>query len=209
MSSNLTGATTDSNFCCSITNRTWPYGEIGKHAGFKLLCLTASRFKSEWGYSKFDFVFRIQYNMYMITCIACGEEHEESYFNWKNKAKGVRSKRCKTCTRADSASHYQANKKVYNDRAKKNRPVYYQKSKDYIVEYLRSHPCVDCGNDDIRVLQFDHRDMVGQQAKRVSEYMNSFGRMVKEIEKCDVRCANCHMIRTFEQLGWEHRGPVV
>lgn len=145
----------------------------------------------------------------MIKCTGCSEEREESDFNWKNKAAGQRSKRCKACTRADSAQHYQANKQSYNDRAKKNRPVYYQKCKDYIVEYLGSHPCVDCGNDDIRVLQFDHREMVGQKAKRVSEYMNSFGRMLQEISKCDVRCANCHMIRTFEQLGWEHRGPVV
>lgn len=145
----------------------------------------------------------------MITCTGCEEEKPESEFNWKKKAEGIRSKRCKACTRKDSARHYQENKEVYNARAVANRPVYYEKSRAYILEYLSSHACVDCGISDTRVLQFDHKESIGQGAKRVSDYMNSFGRMVEEIKKCDVRCANCHMIRTFEQMGWKHRGPVV
>ena len=28
----------------------WEYGEIGKHAGFKILCRKASRFKSEYSH---------------------------------------------------------------------------------------------------------------------------------------------------------------
>ncbi len=141
----------------------------------------------------------------MNTCTGCGELKPEEEFNWKKKQEGIRSKKCKTCTRKESAAHYQANKSIYNDRAKKNRPIYYEKSRNYMIEYLKSHPCVDCGISDIRVLQFDHREPVGTGAKRVSNYLSSYGALVKEIEKCDVRCANCHMIRTFEQMGWTSR----
>jgi hypothetical protein len=26
--------------------------------------------------------------------------------------------------------------------------------------------------------------------------------VMREVDKCDVRCANCHVIRTREQRGW-------
>ncbi len=32
----------------------WGYGEIGKHAGFKIQCRKASRFKSEYPYHTID-----------------------------------------------------------------------------------------------------------------------------------------------------------
>ena len=32
------------------------------------------------------------------------------------------------------------------------------KRREFIDIYKEAHPCIDCGNNDIRVLQFDHRD---------------------------------------------------
>jgi hypothetical protein len=68
------------------------------------------------------------------------------------------------------------------------------KIRTYINEYKKEHPCVDCGETDIRVLQFDHRDP-SLKANTINKLANGFGGMqavVQEIEKCDVRCANCH-----------------
>jgi len=74
----------------------------------------------------------------------------------------------------------------------------------WMAEYLRRHPCVDCGLSDIRTLEFDHRD-TGQKSAAVAELARngySLRRVQAEIELCDVRCANCHRVRTHKQRGW-------
>lgn len=70
-----------------------------------------------------------------------------------------------------------------------------------VVAYLLQNPCVDCGETDWLVLQFDHRDPTTKTAP-VSRlvYLNSWPKIKEEIDKCDVRCANCHSRRTAEQM---------
>lgn len=70
--------------------------------------------------------------------------------------------------------------------------------------YVHDHPCVDCGEPDWRVLEFDHRNRTMKQAA-VSNLITqgaSIERIQQEIAHCDVRCANCHRRRTITQLGW-------
>src|SRR3546814_8531418 len=63
------------------------------------------------------------------------------------------------------------------------------------IYHLRAHPCVDCGETDPVVLEFDHlRDKVGNVSAMV--HSNELWRLVDEIEKCEVVCANCHRRRT-------------
>ena len=69
------------------------------------------------------------------------------------------------------------------------------------MDYLRLHPCVDCGESDIVVLEFDH---LRDKTRNVS-YLIGTGeipRIKEEIAKCDVVCANCHRRRTSERGGW-------
>ena len=68
-------------------------------------------------------------------------------------------------------------------------------------EYLLAHPCVDCGEQDPLVLEFDHRS--GKRAG-ISALMGdhaTWPTVMGEIEKCDVRCANCHKQRTAQIAG--------
>jgi hypothetical protein len=75
-------------------------------------------------------------------------------------------------------------------------------------DYLRSHPCIDCGETDIVTLQFDHRDRAtNRQELALLVIGTPWSVIAAEIESCDVRCANCHRRRTATQLGW-HRGDV-
>lgn len=98
--------------------------------------------------------------------------------------------------------YYQRNKDKISASSKRNRPGLKEKGRLYLKEYLESHPCVDCGISDIRVLQFDHRDP-DEKYMPVAHLTSSIGLLKKEVAKCDVRCANCHMIRTAQQFGWE------
>lgn len=61
--------------------------------------------------------------------------------------------------------------------------------------------CVDCGNTDIRVLEFDH--VRGVKVANVSRMVldASLDKIMAEIAKCEVRCRNCHAIAKFTRLG--------
>lgn len=100
--------------------------------------------------------------------------------------------------------HYAANSDVYKARAKAHTALARVRNRTWLIEYLRSHPCVDCGESDPVVLEFDHRDGT-DKTREVGIMANngcSIAKLEAETEKCDVRCANCHRRRTHKQRGW-------
>ena len=103
--------------------------------------------------------------------------------------------------KAYARKHYEANKEAYKARAVVSKEKQKAENREYIRQYLLINPCVDCGNADIRVLQFDHIDP-STKHKCIGQLVDSKKKMLEEIAKCEVRCANCHMIRTAEQFGW-------
>lgn len=107
--------------------------------------------------------------------------------------------------RAASKRHYEANKPAMIARAKKHEMVRRTKVSRHILEYLLKNPCVDCGEGDPIVLEFDHR---GDKLFNVSD-ANRNGKslpiVIKEIEKCDIRCANCHRRVTYHRAGRTNR----
>ncbi len=82
-------------------------------------------------------------------------------------------------------------------------PVYHAENLRRLVEYLLLHPCVDCGEPDPIVLEFDHRDRStkGTTVANIMRY-SAWSQVEAEIRKCDVRCANRHRRRTARQMGW-------
>lgn len=73
-----------------------------------------------------------------------------------------------------------------------------------IREYKAVRGCADCGEKDPIVLDFDHSDRalksfnMGECTRRGF----SLNTLLKEAEKCEVVCANCHRKRTAKQLNW-------
>lgn len=75
-----------------------------------------------------------------------------------------------------------------------------------LLAYLETHSCVDCGEADPVVLEFDHRERAWKRFNVPQGLGRPWNDVVAEIAKCDVRCANCHRRRTAKQGGsWRLR----
>ena len=95
------------------------------------------------------------------------------------------------------AKWYKRNREVQiaNTTARRNRMT--RENRAHIVSYLLEHPCVDCGEKDIVVLQFDH--VRGKKRYEISVMIRGgypWSEILKEIAKCEIRCANDHVRRT-------------
>ena len=67
------------------------------------------------------------------------------------------------------------------------------------LEYLREHPCTDCGEADPIVLDFDHlRDKIADVSFMINR-RRPWPVIQVEIKKCEVVCANCHRRRTAQR----------
>lgn len=135
-------------------------------------------------------------------CARCHGEQPIEAFPIKDKARGTRRSYCVPCRSEYGKEHYRRNKPSYLAKNVTGRVRQRQSNRDVAYEYLVMHPCVDCGEPDPVVLDFDHVDpktklwtigkMLSRQASPAIE---------REIEKCVVRCANCHRMRTATQFG--------
>ena len=71
-----------------------------------------------------------------------------------------------------------------------------------VLEYLWNHSCVDCGESDPIILEFDH--VTGKKRESISLAVSrgwGWASIEAEIAKCEVRCANCHARKTARKLG--------
>jgi hypothetical protein len=85
-----------------------------------------------------------------------------------------------------------ADRKRARDAARRRR------GKRLVEEWYRTHPCVDCGNSDVRCLEADH--VMGERNFTVSENLwRPVRKLEAELELCESRCSNCHKIRHYEE----------
>ncbi len=134
-------------------------------------------------------------------CPGCNQERDaEREFAWKNKAKGTRQRWCKFCQAEANSQHYQNNKQIYIERALKRNALIIAECKQKLYDYLSRHPCIDCGQTDIRILEFDHvRGTKSASITNLLKHAVSWKIIEAEIAKCEVRCVNCHRIKTSER----------
>ncbi len=95
----------------------------------------------------------------------------------------------------------------------KNREDLYRAQKKHrlkvrseLFKYLSTKACVDCGENDPVVLEFDHKGHSGKSKikfKSISDMLSghySWLSVNNEITKCEIRCANCHRRKTYVQF---------
>lgn len=75
-----------------------------------------------------------------------------------------------------------------------------QQFKKRLAEIKEASGCVDCGLKNHIVLDFDHLRDKKYNISRMIHDGFSWRAIKREIEKCEVVCANCHRIRTYFRL---------
>lgn len=136
----------------------------------------------------------------MKTCSQCNTSKPlDQFYKWPRSKDGYTAA-CKFCKLAKNRSDYATDETKRNSRLSSVQEAR-KARREYVWDYLKLHPCVDCGNSDLRVLEFDH--VRGEKVIGITRAMQmSWPLLLAELPKCDVRCANCHRIKTYTQLGW-------
>ena len=103
--------------------------------------------------------------------------------------------------KAAQANHYQRNKSQYQARDKARLDL----ARNYVIDLKKKSKCVDCGENNWKCLDFDHKDPSDKflGISRMVRKRYSPKAIQKEIDKCEVRCANCHRIRTYDEGHYE------
>jgi hypothetical protein len=72
-------------------------------------------------------------------------------------------------------------------------PVKRAAVRTWLRNYKAKHPCVICGEDDPRCIDF-HHNAAGEKVEKISNLATkvSIKRLKKELERCTPLCANCH-----------------
>jgi hypothetical protein len=132
----------------------------------------------------------------MKICCRCGVEKTEDDFAVR---RGSLQPYCKQCNREYLRNHYQKNKQYYLDKARAGQ----LRTQRMVYEYLSTHPCERCGESRVPCLQFDHINPAEKQFGISNSWLKyGWTRVLEEIQKCRVLCANCHAVWTAEQFGW-------
>jgi len=122
----------------------------------------------------------------MRICSTCRQKKPLEEFGWKDKAKTKQRSVCRECMRLYIREHYKNNVGYYVKKAMRRKKLYQQEVHRKIFSYFSSHPCVDCGESDPIVLEFDHIEKK-TKVRAVSEMISrvcSWNTIFKEIQKC-------------------------
>ena len=120
------------------------------------------------------------------------------------------SRDCLTCgvnfTPEDNRAKYCCSKCRNNSPSKKIRTRLFQRARRDMINAVKlERGCGNCGyRAHPAALQFNHisgtKDFnISQDTKR------SLGKINNEIDKCEILCANCHSVHTYENRHWHSK----
>ena len=132
----------------------------------------------------------------MKECSACHRSDVEFHKN-SHKQDGLQNI-CKECKKVKGAAYFQDTKGHHKALNKERK----RKIQQWILDYLKEHSCIDCGEKDPIVLEFDHRSDKVMEISKMIKMGYSITKIEEEVVKCDVRCANCHRRKTAKDFGW-------
>jgi hypothetical protein len=137
-------------------------------------------------------------------CSQCGNTKEiKEFYQRKKYRSGEYYERCKECFKKRGKEYYHLNHERQLTLALKRKARYRKERFDYL-EKIKNNPCTDCGKIyPPWVMDFDHRESevkIGTISWLAIHDTANLEKINKEIEKCDLVCANCHRQRTHDRL---------
>jgi hypothetical protein len=129
------------------------------------------------------------------TCGRCRRELPLDAFNRMGEG---RQHWCRECFRA----YFRERGDVHRRQVAERQRRISEAARAVVVDHLARHPCVDCGERDVAVLEFDHVEAKTQDVAFLISHGASPERLSEEIARCEVRCANCHRRVTAHRSGW-------
>src|SRR5215212_6109427 len=90
-------------------------------------------------------------------CDHCGETKEIEEFNWRYKALGIRHNTCRECMKWFNRRYFKGSAhEEHLKNVRERKTVAREVAREYVLNYLATHPCQECGESDPIVLEFHH-----------------------------------------------------
>src|SRR2546428_8719575 len=140
-------------------------------------------------------------------CARCGETKLVTEFHKHAKRSDGLQVYCKSCRAVIDHERYLrqhgagARRRFAPNRANAN----------WMRELKSDHPCADCGRTfPPEVMQWEHLPGTRKLGNLSTHFSGqSRAAILDELAKCELVCANCHAMRTFERAGWGGCPPAV
>lgn len=127
----------------------------------------------------------------MKNCGRCKELKDLKSFSKDNRTNDGLCWMCKLC-KSSTMKELRERSEEFRNKANQRAKELNLKLQKLVFEFLLEHPCIDCGLKDPRCLEFDHvfaeKEGLVSKAKAAGATL----KMKAEMEKCEVRCGNCH-----------------
>jgi len=136
-------------------------------------------------------------------CPTCSTLKSVKDFNHDIARPDGLASQCKECKRVVQRNWYERNKARHVKNVARRRRAVETEIIKRILQYLRSHPCVDCGETNPVLLEFDH--VRGRKLNVICKLIRrgfAWDKIEAEIAKCDVRCCRCHRLKTAKQFDY-------
>ena len=134
----------------------------------------------------------------MATCARCKQMLAVSEFHLGPRK---RDSYCRPCRRSYEREHYAKNREKYKKKRLKNSRKQRERNRSFVNSQKRGKPCLDCGGVfHFSCMEYDH--VSGDKVKCINSMVQSaFSiKMIKaEMDKCELVCANCHRVRTWNR----------
>lgn len=146
----------------------------------------------------------------MRRCTSCGQSKPVEEFAQRHQTTGTLQSWCRACHAAKDRLRYSSLEDDARSLRRSRERARKAATKQRVDAILAASGCVDCGERDPIVLEFDH---VGPKLASVSVMVRqglSWARISREIAKCEVRCVNDHKRVTAQRrAARQKRAPAV